>query len=573
MVSTIFTAGIRASEYFRTSSNTQIEHFQPFTLIGEATDICKDLTLERVVEIARSWIMKCGIEHIECAAPTTSPLPTRIIDVGSMDTDDLPRLYQTNGEISQYCALSYCWGKDENLTTTRDTRARRMSGIMWAELPKTFWDAIKITKMLGIRYLWIDALCIIQDDLDDWTTEASNMASVYQGAFLTLCASASGGANGGCILSKEKWPPKARDFAGSLDLKVHEYQFSSSAGQTSSIYLRQKVSHRDIVEQPSSDGHEPLLSRAWALQERLLSYRMLHFTERELIWECQSGMFCECGGLSNMDAPLNASSSPWLPKALFNHIMKKNNESLPVSWWCFLVSEYSQRKLTRESDKLPALAGIVASIQDAGMGTYVAGLWQHNLPFYLCWQRTNISSGLCRRISSPSWTWASISGRVNWIADETDYPQVAVEVQEPSCSYKSQGSNGQAISERLILRGKAITATVRLGWDKNFGFDVAGIVKDGELVYFQADVTQWRNSKGRRPPENCDEQLEEGDLVTCMHILSSSSKEGCTALVLRPSKRIEGAFDRIGVTYQSFNANDPQVAWFANADVITLTVV
>jgi hypothetical protein len=126
---------------------------------------------------------------------------------------------------------------------------------------------------------------------------------------------------------------------------------------------------------------------------------------------------------------------------------------------------------------------------------------------------------------------------------------------------------------RLTVRGKAIVGKIRLGWDRNFARDVAGIVKEGNLVYFQADVTQWTNSRGRRPPENSTELLDEDELVTCVHILTSAPKTSCIALVLRPSRVTRGVYHRVGLKYEGCehdeSSKDTQLEWFGKADLET----
>lgn len=146
---------------------------------------------KRFFEMISTWIKDCQDNHSACKSTTScGTLPTRVIDVGSPDGRTEPRLYETSGEPGDYIALSHCWGGAQPLRTTKETICSLKTCIPWAELPNTFQDAIKVTRGLGIRYLWIDSLCIIQDDAQDWEREAANMAVIFEAAYLTIAATA-----------------------------------------------------------------------------------------------------------------------------------------------------------------------------------------------------------------------------------------------------------------------------------------------------------------------------------------------------------------------------------------------
>jgi Heterokaryon incompatibility protein (HET) len=102
-------------------------------------------------------------------------------------------------EKGQYVTLSHCWGQQKFLTTTKETLPLRTKGIEWDSMPRTFQDAATITRRLGFQYLWIDALCIIQDSEIDWETESAKMGSIYQDSVLTIAASDARDGRGGCF--------------------------------------------------------------------------------------------------------------------------------------------------------------------------------------------------------------------------------------------------------------------------------------------------------------------------------------------------------------------------------------
>lgn len=129
-------------------------------------------------------------------------LPSRLLQVGT-DISAEVRLVENLSVSGQYMTLSYCWGSSRPLTTTRGTLQQRKTKIALEDLPKTFRDAVHITRRLGIPYLWIDSLCIIQDELQDWEVESSKMAGIYSGSYLNLAAMSSVDSRGGCVPERE----------------------------------------------------------------------------------------------------------------------------------------------------------------------------------------------------------------------------------------------------------------------------------------------------------------------------------------------------------------------------------
>lgn len=236
----------------------------------------KNLGLQPVVEYVSARLDFCLAKHTQtCQSQSSTCLPTRVIDVGPSDGSRDPRLHITAEqgnklgvenwkEDVRYIALSYCWGPAEkNLTTTLNNIANWKVQIQWAMLPQTIVDAIEITRALGIRYLWVDALCIIQGPGGDWSTEAEKMGSVYGGAFLTIAAA------------------QGRDVSHGLCRRSNNHQFNS-------VY--------NLHRRQTPLGEEPLYSRAWALQERMLSPRVLIVGSSTLYWECLVSHHAEEGG-------------------------------------------------------------------------------------------------------------------------------------------------------------------------------------------------------------------------------------------------------------------------------------
>ena len=162
-----------------------------------------------------SWLEECRQGHKACKttiAGTTVDenhgprLPTRVLDVGCGGSEDISLVETNTQDRGNYCALSYCWGPPgtPSLLTTRGNLSDHLEGIKFSKLPKTFQDAVTITRELGIRYLWIDGLCIIQRDEEDWAIESAQMAEVYQNACLVIAAAGAAHPGEGCFSGKSR---------------------------------------------------------------------------------------------------------------------------------------------------------------------------------------------------------------------------------------------------------------------------------------------------------------------------------------------------------------------------------
>lgn len=264
-------------------------------------------------------------------------------------------------------------------------------------LPKNFIDALTITRRLGFQYLWIDALCIIQDDAEDWAGESPKMASIYGQAALMISATAAENCHSGIL----------------NDRHVH---YSPALGRKKNRYLRQHLLRWDWDIQ-----YSPLASRGWAAQERILAPRIIHFTGRQLIWECASEWHYEASGIVDKQRGSGQIRQryrkevvqPMVTKALENERKDETNQDDErqredrkqqqsdrdgshdgtethkligrLEVWHQCVDEFSKRSLTVPSDKLPAIAGLAAVINDGTVEEYLAGIWSKNIGFGLAW--------------------------------------------------------------------------------------------------------------------------------------------------------------------------------------------
>jgi hypothetical protein len=278
-------------------------------------------------------------------------------------------------------------------------------GIPIDTLPRTFQDAILITRQFGLRYLWIDSLCIVQDDEEDWRKESSAMASIYSNAYLTIAASNSFSDQHGFLQTRNAISPTNMAFK----TKAGVLGFLDLTDWTST---RRNANHDSSFESEDPLYHEPLSSRAWALQERYLSRRILFFGSRQTMWECTELSETE-SGMRFEDRRHHHSLS--LFRSSVSYALNLSDSQL---WrfhicWYDIVQRYSACQLTKKTDRLPAISGIARKVGEKLWQTYCCGIWEGSLELGLLWSMATDntpkeSTTSCVKRRRPSWSWTSV---------------------------------------------------------------------------------------------------------------------------------------------------------------------
>jgi hypothetical protein len=251
---------------------------------GHVTDnTSSDDSLHR----AAHWLQKCTETHKKCCAdkPTPSWYPTRLLYLGDGGHDEsFVWLIHTAREqpTGPYTTLSHCWGDKRPLQLTRQIASQPRPAILMTDMPKTFRDAVDVSRRLGVRYLWIDSMCIIQDkdDLQDWYREASLMDKVYLYSYCNISAADAEDSTKG--LFRPRWPQNV----GTWNVKVDLTGFGPHTGLVECTVTDERQWSRNIAD-------SPLNQCGWVFQERLLSPRILHFCRNEIFWECREHAACE----------------------------------------------------------------------------------------------------------------------------------------------------------------------------------------------------------------------------------------------------------------------------------------
>ncbi|KAL2064515.1 hypothetical protein VTL71DRAFT_3652 [Oculimacula yallundae] len=375
---------------------------------------------------AEKWFKECLEQHEMCTFrfPGFDFVPSRLIEIRGSSLSNLSVRLQERQSLPgkvRYATLSHCWGTCTPFKLTSQNLADCKDGLPMHNLNKAFQDAIGITYRLGIRYLWIDSVCIIQDSLDDWELESSDMGAIYNHGILNIAATAfTDGANG---LFVKRDP----DVLIPIGITKDEDQCVSSRGGSERDDLDLKLKKGNYLLMDAFVWKEgideaPLCKRGWVTQERALSVRTLYFGKEQLFWECCSHNASEGFPTGFPDGTFMAK-----PKSFLGPQYPDKQERLelaePVSIrgmtleqtkWLLIVLIYTQCSLTFGKDKLVAISGLAGRLsKDIGC-KYLAGLWRRDLEHQLLWKVNKTypapKQGVMR---GPSWSWASVDGAID----------------------------------------------------------------------------------------------------------------------------------------------------------------
>ena len=368
------------------------------------------------VELSRWWLHHCERVHGSmCHEPAWArikekPSFLRVIDVYEL------RLVDFQGDHVQqlrYIALSYVWGPTNNVTLERSKKERWLQprGLEQESvvLPKTISDAITVTKATGERYLWVDSLCICQDDINEKLEQIEMMDRVYGNALVTIIAADSSHANMG----------------------LHGVRQSTRELQHLTENITDDTKIMLPLQNPQKLATSPWNARAWTMQERFLSRRLLIFIEGQMIWRCRKAVNYE--DMPGEEKGLPSEDMTWFtikPQYLGINVRRGYVDGSLIrtpdgrteivrsgtfTEYSQLIREYTHRQMTQPGDILRALAGLLHIFELSFKSVIFQGLPQTLLDAAILWRPTKT---LQRRIVSdekvPSWSWAGWIGRVEF---------------------------------------------------------------------------------------------------------------------------------------------------------------
>ncbi|KAH0432247.1 tol-like protein [Colletotrichum camelliae] len=353
-------------------------------------------------EILRKWIQDCDNDptHRHCRPDENPNLPTRLLDV----EDNKIRLVESKGLRDRYLALSHPWGdpeKHSHFCTYTHNIANHMAGINWGQLPGTFKDAITTTRELGVRYLWIDSLCIIQGPDGDFTEQSKHMEQVFSSAYCVLAASRATGQSDGFLGDRV-----GRDYL----------TLSRSDGETYHICEEIDDFQGDVI-----DG--ALNQRGWVLQERALARRTVYFTEKQTYWECGEGIRCETF------TKMKNNIAAFLGDPRFPKIAMDSTRAEKIYLYQMFYEQYSKLEFSKIGDRPFAIAGLEKRLirgfgAQGGYGIIDDG--KGLLHRSLLWRRP--SEGTLHRIEFPpernifvpTWSWMAYEGGIGYLSPTLD---------------------------------------------------------------------------------------------------------------------------------------------------------
>ncbi|KAK8119754.1 uncharacterized protein PG998_004380 [Apiospora kogelbergensis] len=392
-------------------------------------------------------IQNCYSHHSLCQRSSTW-VPTRLVEICLADEQQdgghrspqgmasLPPAWEETQAIrlrvvetskglrsSSYATLSHRWGHNITLKLTTANLAEYTSSVPTRLLPQTYRDAAAVARRLGVNYIWIDSLCIIQDSREDWSIESSTMGKVYENGVCNIAASSASDGTQGLFFERK----------GNLVFPATaSFQNGELAAQKMGFYTQ---SQKDTF---AGLDRKPLNTRGWVVQERLLAARNISFTDTCIFYECAEEMGCEIGMPHNF---------PYLrgPGIRYKHGSQMHpGERLPDSirslqpssqWlqWTNIVEYYKWARLTFPADRLVAISGLAKHFQPHFGGRYLAGLWQHNLHKGLAWRPqedwmldlykdrlAGSQLAVSAKVwSAPSWSWAAMERPSCYVDDHS----------------------------------------------------------------------------------------------------------------------------------------------------------
>jgi hypothetical protein len=461
------------------------------------------------------------------------PLPTRVIDLSNLDMNRpsehcLLSLHLPQSEaFADYAALSHRWGGQVPFMTTKMTLEKRVEGFRLDELPRSFQDAVLVAGSMGLKFLWIDSLCIIQDDQQDWLEQSRRMGEIFAKATVTIAAHSAAHPNYGFLglfLVPDFLRVSPKDGSGGFTIRIGD-------GDLAPSMLLERFEQSCIM------------SRAWVLQELSLAPRILHFVEDRVLWECYH-------------KPLrigDALPDTWARKLLHGRLGGNHHD-----YWYALVAHYSHCDMTEPDDKLVAVAGIVGQLNDLFSASlyhdYHCGVFNTDIERGILWFSKQKQPGLRKQLNrAASWSWASVDGALGFACHVTPEDahvssRIVIKSFAPGAAQAVPFEHEPQLC-RLVIEGLLIgrqyavcqreLSSVPMGWNDSGSvgaWTVAGSSAPERVI-------AWEIVDSRAAVEKISSQIK---CVVISRLSSGSTYLGSWMLLLAESKLIPGAYQRVG---------------------------
>ncbi|KAF2124911.1 HET-domain-containing protein [Dothidotthia symphoricarpi CBS 119687] len=399
---------------------------------------------EKNMETIQHWVRSLAFVP-QSSTTNSTQIPGRLIELQYGDTLRVCDSSSILPSDKSFAALSYVWGASQDFILLSTNIDSLMRGFTPEKLPQTIRDAVTVTRRVGLRYLWVDALCIIQDSDQDKLRELPNMGLIYKYATVTIVASVAKFATEGFLnhIAEQK--------SYEIDPVAIPYRTDNA------LYDRAQL----VLSYPATYNRfdDPINDRAWTFQELMLSTRAILFTYRGIQTINRENIKPVEGPMSKTDYQLPNLS--WSGKLFSLATSPENIRQV----WLSARGEYSRRNITYQTDRLLAISAIAQEIGRVYQGRYLAGMWEHDLAVDLGWKvarefnegdETILPRLRAKEYVAPSWSWASVDGSVESYADNSggetmDFQVVScdVELAVPGFTHGAVKSGVLAVKGRI----------------------------------------------------------------------------------------------------------------------------
>ncbi|KAM0428492.1 hypothetical protein ACHAPT_006852 [Fusarium lateritium] len=509
--------------------------------MGAAGEIAGHSGDPKCFEFITSQVTNCMRNH-RCGGDGPLPvLPDRIIWIEA-NNDTRIQLVEPRDIRAKYIALSYCWGptSPDTYLTDASTLDARKAGIRFQDLPPLFQDVVSCSRSLGIEYIWIDRLCIIQGQDQDFKCQAAKMHTIYGNATLTIAAASAASENDRILAQR--------------DSKGETFNLNLNIDQIGSLKLGLRRRSHPLGTEDKGGDYGKISTRAWIWQERLLSGRMVFYTPSAIKFECNH-------------------HSVWEGFApdITSHSWSAQLDNISHAAWTSLVEEYMSRDITRQSDRLPAMESVMKRIAQNQGWSPLWGMWANALVESLGWQsQHSTASGklMCRMNPgnyAPSWSWASVDGPISYVSarglgglQENDPMIYDVEIRSVNAASGLIRVAGRAISVELSCRvevDEPEEGNPTAEREVRHYYEVLRVYSDGQPYPMHPDVqlkpgninvsgqnvvTVVRLPHGEKPPDK-------SWTANCLCLLVGNMRLRSQVLFLGGSLRVPRAWERIGM--------------------------
>jgi hypothetical protein len=496
------------------------------------------------LDLVKAWFEDCVQNHKECEPVSRDWYPTRLLYLDN----DYARLIICDEErpTGPYATLSHCWGKEPFKVLNKSTLAQFRNGIPIATFLASFRDAMRVVLSLGLKYIWIDCCTIFQGDDDfsrlDFEQEAKLMHLVYANGAINIGAASAGNPYHGCFPSRVPLKTRWSTFPSN----------PSTGGPTHLVFDSQSPANA-----LSDLNQSPLFSRGWVMQERTLSNRMVHFTDSQILWTCNTcGRFEAAPIASHPKATEKYRETQCLPGSVKLHTAWDDKRAHLLFLWNVIMQQYSALGLTYpERDKLYAIAGVGIQVAKLLGYTYINGIMMEMLPSSLLWSaleddETGARPQRTQNRSLPSWSWASMDGPVNF--DGCNFPENNINYHK---KWKRKPTAEMSVLLSKIMHGQ-VGAAETLMMIVGRLVPITGHIEHGSNDEDQRCEIRLKESSGHDPalkvfiPDDLiewDEATGDEDTVLYALLLCDDGAETTNMIFIVIAKNPDGMFRRLGI--------------------------